>query len=132
MFQGPKRPNILLLRLARPRPPRPLRHVRNPNLVHARNRNPPHVRRPNGLRSPKPRLEAHPQRRETETDAWERLRDALFARTICGVLLAELEPVFAVQTYAQEADAQPYAVGYACEGFAVGTGVGECGVGFVE
>lgn len=46
----PLGPNLLPLRLARPRPPNPMRHLRNPHLVHTRSGNPPHVRRANGLR----------------------------------------------------------------------------------
>lgn len=46
----PLGPNLLPLRLARPRPPNAMRHLRNPHLVHAGSGNPPHVRRANGLR----------------------------------------------------------------------------------
>lgn len=61
------RPHILPLRLARPDPPNPLRNLRHPTLVHARDRNPPHVHRPNGLRSAQLPAEAAHQRREAET-----------------------------------------------------------------
>ena len=47
----PRRPPLLPLRLARPRPASALRNLRNPYLVNARDRNSPHVRRTTGLRS---------------------------------------------------------------------------------
>src|SRR4051812_35834077 len=93
---GPERSNILPLRLARPRPPSPLRNLRNPDLVNTRNRNPPNVRRPNGLRSPQLRSQARAQRRTTGTDAWKGLWDAQLAFTIRGFFLVELESVFTV------------------------------------
>lgn len=48
---GLLRPHLLPMRLARPRPPNPLRHLRNPNMVDARSGDPPHVHRTDGLRS---------------------------------------------------------------------------------
>ena len=38
------------MRLARARASNPLRHLRNPDMVDARSRDPAHVRGPNGLR----------------------------------------------------------------------------------
>lgn len=63
----PPRPHILPLRLARPPPPGPLRHLRDPHLVLARGRDPPHVRRPNGLRGAQLAAQAVDKSRETET-----------------------------------------------------------------
>ena len=63
----PPRPLILPLRLAGPRAPSPLRHLRNPNMVKPRGRNPAHVRRTNGLRGAQLPAQAVDKGGETET-----------------------------------------------------------------
>ncbi|KAL2048791.1 hypothetical protein ABVK25_010973 [Lepraria finkii] len=47
---NPRRPNILPLRLARSRPPSSLCDLRDPNMVDARDRDPPHVCGANRMR----------------------------------------------------------------------------------
>lgn len=44
------------------------------------------------------RPEAHTERRETKTNAWEGIRDAVFARPIRCLLLPELDTVLAIST----------------------------------
>lgn len=63
----PGGPHILPLRLARPRPPRPLRRLHNPHMGHARDRDLPNVRRTNGLRSPELLPETPHKTRATKT-----------------------------------------------------------------
>lgn len=63
----PPRPHILPLRLARPGPPNPLRHLRDPDLVDARSRDPAHVRGANGLRGAQFSAQAVDQGGEAET-----------------------------------------------------------------
>ena len=60
------RPPILPLRLAGPRAPSPLRHLRNPHMVKPRGRNPTHVRRTNGLRGAQLSAQAVDKGGETE------------------------------------------------------------------
>ena len=62
----PPRPPLLPLRLAGPRAPSPLRHLRNPNMVKPRGRNPTHVRRTNGLRGAQLSAQAVDKGGETE------------------------------------------------------------------
>lgn len=129
---GSKRSALLLLRLAGARPPRALRCVRNPDLVDPRNRNPHDVRRTNGMRGPQFCPEAYIEGRETETNAWEGIRDAIVSCPIRGILLPELDAVLALSTRTQEAHTVPYTIEYACKSWVVRTGIGKCGFGFVE
>jgi len=77
-------------------------------------------------------FEADPEGRETETDAWERVWDAIFACPVCDFLLFKLDFLLAFPTCTETTHTFAYTAEYGCPSWAVGVGVGECGVSCVE
>ena len=84
------------------------------------------------MRSPQFCLETYIEGGKTETNAWEGIRDALVACPIRGLLFAELDAVFDLPTFTQEADPIPYTAKHGCESRIVRIGTGKCGLGLVE
>jgi hypothetical protein len=77
-------------------------------------------------------FEADIEGREAETNAWERVWDAIFACAVCDFLLSKLDFLLAFQTCTEKTHAFAYTAEYGCTSWAIRVGAGECGVGCVE
>lgn len=84
------------------------------------------------MRSPQLCPEANIEGRETKADAWERLRNALFACPIRGLFLVELDVLLIVPTCAQKADGVTHTFEPCCESGTIWVGSCMCRTGRLE